>query len=353
MQNISLKSIKWESVKSIFGVIAGTSSVSRAEISAATGLSLMTVGKVTDPLLSMGIILQTKETRAAAGRRAGLLRVNPAHYAVILDLTSQDFSMNVIDMNLDMVEKFTHAYNDDFFFEENLTLFLKDVHTYLSDRADTNACVGIGVSAPGAYSPLTDQVSGDRLLGLSSIPLAKTISERLPGLPLHIDAAVNAAAMSNVLQIENYREKQIHYWFVDAGYVCGAIVDRGEILRGAHNAAGNFGKMHIVRGRTLEAMLRLANTPDENASLVAGTIYNTLMFADPDHIVIECELYHHRDAFIDLLRTYLSDHYQLAEDAVSLIAGSECDYRHAHRGLAIQLREMWLARQILSNPLDQ
>lgn len=347
MQNISLKSIKWESVKAIFGVIADAASVSRAEISDATGLSLMTVGKVIDALLSMGILLQTKDTRSAAGRRAGLLRINPIHYAVILDLTSQDFSMHIIDMRLGLVVNRLHAYNDDFFFEENLSLFLKDAHTYLTGRGDMDHCIGVGVSVPGPYLPKTDRIVGDRLPGLSSLPIRETVARRLPDLPLYIDADVNAAAMSNALDIENYREKQIHYWFADAGNISGAIVNQGEILRGAHNAAGNFGRMHMVRGRTLETMLRPDNTPDENASLMADAVYNTLMFVDPDHVVLECELYHHREDFVDLVRKKLQEQYHLTDDALCLLAGSRCKYRHAHRGLVLKLREMWLSRMIL------
>ncbi len=347
MQNVSLKSIKWESIKSIFGAIAGKTSVSRAEISTATGLSLMTVGKVTDALLSMGIILQTKENRSSAGRRAGLLRVNPAHYAIVLDLTSRDFSMHLIDMDLRLTENRPSAYNDDFFFEENLSLFLKNVLVYLQTRGDMENCVGIGVSVPGTYAPDPDRVAGERLPGLSSIPLAARVRAYFPEIPLYIDADVNTAASSNVLDIENWQDKQIHYWFVDAGNVSGAVVNRGEILRGAHNAAGSFGKMHIVRGRTLETMLRADNTPDENALLTADAIYNTLMFADPDHVVLECELYHHREDFIDLVRTKLREHYDLPDDSLSLLTGSRCDYRHAHRGLVLKLREMWLSRLIL------
>ena len=353
MPNISLKSIKWESVKLIFGAISGIASVSRAEISAKTGLSLMTVGKVTDALLSMGIILQTKETRSAPGRRAGLLRVNPAHCAVVLDLTSRDFSMHIIDMNLRLIEKRSHAYNDEFFFEENLAMFLKDTYTYLNSRGDLSFCVGVGVSVPGAYSPLSDRVAGDRVPGLSSVPIAQTIAERLPGLHLHIETDVNAAAMSNAREIENYDEKLIHYWFVDAGNISGAIIHHGEILRGAHSTAGSFGKIQLVRGRTLETLLRPDNTPDENAALMADAIYNSLMFADPDQVLIECELYHHGEQFVDLVRTKLCQHYGLSEDTSPLRVGSRCDFRHAHRGLVLKLREMWLAQMILSEPIEQ
>ncbi|MBE6599562.1 MAG: hypothetical protein E7638_08985 [Ruminococcaceae bacterium] len=53
MKNISLQSIKWESVRSIFSIIAERDTVSRAEIAEGTGLSLVTVGKAADALLGM------------------------------------------------------------------------------------------------------------------------------------------------------------------------------------------------------------------------------------------------------------------------------------------------------------
>ncbi|MBE6561467.1 MAG: hypothetical protein E7662_10120, partial [Ruminococcaceae bacterium] len=109
MENISLRSIKWESIKSIFYSIAFSDKISRADISAQTGLSLMTVGKVADALLDMHVIVQNKESRNSAGRRAGMLSVAADHYAVILDLTNRDFRMTVINIRLEVLEKFHYT----------------------------------------------------------------------------------------------------------------------------------------------------------------------------------------------------------------------------------------------------
>ena len=99
MQNISLKSIKWESIKAIFNSISAAEKISRADISAETGLSLMTVGKVADALLNMHIVSQAKASAGTAGRRAGMLSINSTPYAVILDLTSPNFHMSVINFS--------------------------------------------------------------------------------------------------------------------------------------------------------------------------------------------------------------------------------------------------------------
>ena len=94
MKEIHLSTIKKESVDHIFRVIAENEQVSRAAIAQATSLSLMTVGKVVDALLEHDVIVQTKESKNAAGRKAGLVRLNAEKFCVILDLTRLALFLN-------------------------------------------------------------------------------------------------------------------------------------------------------------------------------------------------------------------------------------------------------------------
>lgn len=80
MEKTSLNSIKRESIKAIFNVVASKDQVSRSEIAGQTGLSLMTVGKVVDALIERGILNQTKEVKSSSGRRAGLVRLNASNF---------------------------------------------------------------------------------------------------------------------------------------------------------------------------------------------------------------------------------------------------------------------------------
>ncbi|MCR4906965.1 MAG: winged helix-turn-helix transcriptional regulator, partial [Clostridiales bacterium] len=107
MTNISLKSIKYESIKAIINSISETDRISRAEISEKTDLSLVTVGKIADALLERNVVTQIKEIRSQAGRRAGLLSVNPERFALILDFTRYQFRCAILNLRLDTLDKFT------------------------------------------------------------------------------------------------------------------------------------------------------------------------------------------------------------------------------------------------------
>ncbi len=357
MENISLKSIKWESIKAIFYAIASSEQISRADISRQTGLSLMTVGKVADALLDMHIIVQAKEAKSSAGRRAGLLSLSPENYAVILDLTSRNFIMTVINMRLNIVEKYHYSYIEDYYFEENLTLFLKEISIFLSRNLKPDACIGFGVSLPGSYSPETDRYIGIRLPELCQTPIAGSVSVLSPAR-LCIESCFNAAATSNIARIPNYRDKSILYCFVGENNVGGTVVHHGEILRGAHNAAGNFGHMVIQRGRTLDSAIRADNTPSENAFELAKALRNMIMVMDPDTIILECELYRNYNVpegecsgeeFMQLVRQILMDKFDISASSLPELISGGCKFRHSHRGLTMKLREQWLYELIFGN----
>jgi len=349
MENISLKSIKWESIRSIFHSITASEKISRAEISAATGLSLMTVGKVADALLDLHVITQAKESRGTAGRRAGLLSVAPENYAVILDLCSCNFRLTVINMRLEVLDKYHYTFNDRLCYSENLTVFLEDVRAHLADGFSAASCIGCGVSVPGTYSAEKDCVIGARVPELTDVPLAQTIRSILTPPRLYIEAAHNAAATSNITRIPNNRDMVILYWFIAEENICGTVIYHGEILRGAHNAAGNFANLRVSRGRTLHSALKAAETPEEIALELARAIRNVITVIDPDTIILECELYKKSEEFVELVRSTLTEQFALPAETLPQIVSAGCKYRHSHRGLTMTLREMWLSELILGD----
>ena len=349
MENINLKSIKQESIRGIFRSISDTERISRATIAAETDLSLMTVGKVADALLSLNVLVQDREVKVKAGRRAGLLSINPENYAAILDLTSHRFSMTVINMCLNVEQKYRYSYREDFTFHENLKLFLQEAKVFLERNFDVKRCIGFGVSVPGPYFEEIDYVRCERMPELETIPLAETIREMLNPPLLFIEAGFNAAALSNIRDIPNSSQKVILYWFIGDDSICGTLIHHGEIVRGAHSAAGNFGQMIVSKGVTLENALRPSNTQDANAYELAKAIHNVIHVIDPDQIIIECEMYKNTpDNFVELTRKILSETFQHNESMLPELTSSTCKYRHAHRGLTLRLREMWLHDLIMN-----
>lgn len=342
MENINLRSIKRESIKAIFNSIAGAEKISRAEISTQTGLSLMTVGKVVDALLNLNIVCQSKEVKAVAGRKAGLININQSHFCVILDLTSRNFVMMVIDIHLGIVDKMKYTYNNDFYYEENLYIFLKNVNIYLSRRMEMKHCIGVGVSLPGPYVPEKDALLSSRIPELLHIRLRDIISDILKQNEIFLESSVNVAALSNITQISEYHEQSILYWFIGEDTIGGAVVVNGEILYGAHQGAGDLGQIIVSGGKPLETALRESPDIATAAYELAKAIFNVMKVIDPHVIILECELFSNTDEFLPLIKNALIRDFSIDPTVLPAFLTGGCKFRHSHRGLALKLRERWL-----------
>ncbi len=353
MQNNCLKNIKAESVRGIFDVIAKNNSVTRAEIAAETNLSLMTVSKVTDSLLNKQFIRQIKESKTAAGRKAGLLSLNPKFYAVVLDLTSKNFSMSLVNIKLQLLDTIPFGFDDDFFFHENLEMFLDKAANYTHTYLDPTYCIGLGVSLPGSYTAETQRVIGSSLPELCAIPILDAVRTHFPTIPLFMDSATYAAAVSNMYAIGNAGDKTALYFMIGENSISGSVITGGEILRGAQNSAGNLGSTLLAPQISLQSQVKKSNTRSENAAAIAFALYNAIILINPDQVFLECDLYENCEEFTEIVKDTLVEGLGISENLLPLIVGSNRKLPHAYCGLTLKLREMWLTRTLVSEEKEK
>lgn len=350
MKNTSLQSIKWDSVRSIFNIIAEEDAVSRADISEKTDLSLVTVGKVADALLDMNIICQAKEIKNCAGRRAGLLSVNEDIFSVILDLTRRCFWGVILNLRFNFVEKILFTYDPDVSYIENLQAFLLEVSRNISKNHDIANCYGIGVSVPSTYNPLTDTVDSSKICELNSVRLRETIQKYFQSLPICIDSSVNAAAVSNISQIGDYREKNILYWFIGEDTTCGAFVVKGEVILGRDNHFCDFGNVRDIYGRSLSQKITCSDSAADRARIIALDTANIIRILAPHVIIIECDMRENaeenRNTLIANLTQHLINEHEFTPENLPEFIGTGCKIKHSHRGIAMKLREMWIDQMI-------
>lgn len=348
MNSTTLKSIKWESVNAIFSTIAESQVISRAEIADATGLSLVTVGKVADALLERNILHQEKEIRTSAGRRAGLLTLNANRFAIIFDLSCKDFRLSVIDLRLQLVEKLKYHYKADRFYEENLRGFLYETSSYLKKRYEMQNCFGVGVCTPGPYDPETDSADYSRIPEIKDIPLRRIVREYLPRQTVYIDAGENMAALSNISEVPDFRQKTILYLFLGEEVASGAVVIDGEFLRGYHRQPCDFSRLQLPGGVSFLTALRACQTVDTLIPILLPFIHTLIQILAPAAILVECETVREgRENVVPRLTDALCETYGYAPDTLPELIGTCCKFRHAHRGLARTLREMWLDKYII------
>ncbi len=351
MERINLSSIKKESVRAIFhaithaAAVSGNDHISRAEIAEITGLSLMTVGKVVDALLERSIVSQSKEVKNMAGRRAGLVSLNTAKYFLVMDLTSRSMSMTVINLALNIVDRMTYEYNHDFYYEENLYIFMKNVKIYILRNLKSEDAVGIGVVLPGHYHAETDTVDGSRIPELAKTHVRGIMEDvlRVPITALEKD--VLTAAVSNLADLE---EENIN----SAAYICigetlsGALIADGKLLRGRGEFAGDIGRVRIDSGKTLQAQFEERGLREETVLALADALSYEIMLFDPDVVLIENCTGVKLEPMRELFAQRICRTAGLSLEALPQIRILENGVRHAYRGLAIRMRNQWIQNEV-------
>ncbi len=345
MERINLSSIKKESVRAIFNAITGKEQISRAEIAEITGLSLMTVGKVVDALLERHVIIQSKEIKNMAGRRAGLVSLNTDKFFMIIDLTSRNMSMTVMNIALNIVDKIVYEYNSDFYYEENLYIFMKNVKIYTLRHLEMSEAAGIGVVLPGTYAPDTDTVVSSRVPELAQTHVKAIIEDVLRAPVEMLEKDVLTAAASNLADLEKEQVGSVVYVCIGET-ISGALISGGDILQGREAYAGDIGRMPTENGQTLQMLFEGRGLREETVLELARALAYEIVLIDPDIVLIEnCT-----GGKLEQFRPYLMHHIcktsGFDESRLPEIRILESGVRHAYRGLAIRMRSAWIQKEV-------
>jgi predicted NBD/HSP70 family sugar kinase len=121
---------------------------------------------------------------------------------------------------------------------ENLLDDIEQIVTKLNQAGDVK---GVGVSAPGIITSEGFMITGGAIMSLYGVDFKKELENRLK-LPVQIENDANAAALAEswlgaAVGVKNYLVMTL------GTGVGGGIVINGEIYRGAHGMAGEFGWM--------------------------------------------------------------------------------------------------------------
>ncbi len=341
MEKTNQQHIRRENTRAIFSAITEVKEISRADIAAKTGLSLMTVGKVADLLDALGIVRQEKDERVSAGRKARLITYNPYLHLLVLDLTSVNFTLRVLDLSLSLIDEVVYPYDEGLFCEENLVLFLKNMSIYLKSIVDMEDCIGMGVLLPGGYDEKTDRILGSRLTEFSPMRPKTLLQGLLPvsRITLMEDSRASALASHHASpELQN----QTCIWLSLDRPVSGMLTIDGKPLLGAHNCAGRFGEITVGSGFTLDQALLTLTDKSERAAAVAIALYSLIAVTDPASVLLESRTEPIDDEFLDMVRSRLA---QMNTDrAILLPSVSRFDGKlgSATIGLAETMREAWL-----------
>ena len=282
--------IKIENRKLVYSHIFNQSGISRPQITQLTTLSAASVGRITDELLSEGLIEEYASDAGSVGRRPALLRVcgkNIPALAVELDRDKQ------VCAAVDLTGKVHYRTERDFSVLSHSPYEICELVREMADEVMSRPELtgkrfqGLGVALPG----LIDMDNGMVLLGSQfrwrNIPLGSMLRDMFPNMTVTLDNEMNARAAAERIYGELRHAQNAVVLGIGSGVGAG-IIANGRIYRGDHNMAGEVG--HIIM--------------DPNGKMCECGCYGCLQTYVADWALFEDANRFKRDAnIVDILRS--------------------------------------------------
>jgi glucokinase-like ROK family protein len=220
-------------------------SVSRAGLAEITGLNKTTVSSLVRELIENQFVHEVGLESGGVGRRAMLLRLNPAAGCIVsgeigvdfISVIAADFAAEVIWRHQARIDP---AMGQDAIVEQTVALLRQATE---QGRSSCHNLLGVAVGVPG----LVDQSTGKLLfapnLGWTDVSV-RTILQRAFDAPVFVDNEANLAALGERYfgAAQGYEE----VLYISAGVgLGGGVVHNGQLCRGVTGAAGELGHMTL------------------------------------------------------------------------------------------------------------
>jgi N-acetylglucosamine repressor len=232
--------------------------MSRADLVRATRLSGPTISSIVAELTVRGLVEDVGQGLSSGGRPPSLLRLNDqANYVIGLKLMGHAISLVVTDLRAAVL--YTQvtplpkqaaaragptappAHREP---EVVVAAICAAIETAISSSAVApDRIIGVGVGVAGAVDATTGVCRYSNTFDWHNVALAQPLSERL-GLPVILENDANTLTAAE--QWFGLGRGVDHFIVVVVGSGIGAgIVVNGQLHRGAHGAAGEFGHIQL------------------------------------------------------------------------------------------------------------
>lgn len=218
--------------------------ISRAALAEITGLNKTTVSSLVSELIENQFVREVGLESGGVGRRAMLLRLNPAAGCIVsgeigvdfISVVAADFAAEIIWRHQTRIDP---AMGQDAIVEQATALLWRATQ---QGQSSCHRLLGVAVGVPG----LVDQSTGALLfapnLGWKDVPV-RTILQQTFDAPVFVDNEANLAALGEHFfgAAQGYEE----VLYISAGVgLGGGVVHDGQLCRGVTGVAGELG--HIT-----------------------------------------------------------------------------------------------------------
>jgi predicted NBD/HSP70 family sugar kinase len=254
--NLTSKSIRSNNSYNILKGLIEQEKLQRSELTYYSKVSVITVNKIVDKLLTAGILEETT-AESSLGRKPKELKFakDLGCFCCINLCKVSQIGYFIYDIHSRLLEKGMVRVEKQADFNAALTECLNKVRKAAVKLS--KPLLGASVSVPSVYYEQEDAVNCDLIPGLKDVHLKKQISEDLGIGNILIIHDVCAAAS---LEYQLADSDSLYYFYLGDG-LGSAYVRRGELIQGDSYAAGEIGQGVIAvdgESYTYESILSIA-----------------------------------------------------------------------------------------------
>lgn len=230
----------------VLNLVRAHQPISRADLARTMGVSRAAVTLIVNDLLERKLIFEGATGETVRGRKPTFLYIDSRRRAVIAaDIrASQTYVMlaDLLGKPLAGIVSFKTDRNPKALVEA----LAAAVKKLLAEHPEVDQCAGIGVVVPGMVEHATMRVLHAPTLGWRDVHLREALAAAT-SLPVQIENSGRACALAQMWTLRADAvsiPSELVFVSVSDGIGVGVIMN-GEVLRGRHNIAGEFGHVPL------------------------------------------------------------------------------------------------------------
>lgn len=230
----------------VLNLVRAHQPISRADLARSMGVSRAAVTLIVNDLLERQLIFEGATGEAVRGRKPTFLHIDSRRRAVLAaDIRASRTYLMLADLlgkPLGSIVSMPTSRDPVTLVERLATA----IRTLLAAHPEVDTCEGIGVVVPGMVEHATMRVLHAPTLAWRDVDLREPLSAAT-GLPVQIENSGRACALAQMWALRGdvpSMPTDLVFVSVSDGVGVGVIVN-GEVMRGRHNIAGEFGHVPL------------------------------------------------------------------------------------------------------------
>lgn len=232
----------------VLNLVRANQPISRADLARTMGLRRGSVSLIVNDLLESGLIVEGATGKTDRGRKPTFLYIDSRRRTVIaVDVRATQTFMMLADLlgkPLSGVIRFPTVLDP----SELIAALAVRVRALLAEHGGPGACEGVGVAVPGMIEHPSMRVLHAPQLGWRNVDLLEPLAAAV-SLPVQIENSGRACALAQLWAMHTSGAPgsvggDLIFVTVSDGLGLGVVI-HGELLRGRHNVAGEFGHVPL------------------------------------------------------------------------------------------------------------